>query len=67
MLFWVNLYRFSVYVEDKFNTNVQTNKIEPGSTPVSPQTDTDALEGAASQMQGTNDDMDEDDQFAKRR
>ncbi|KAF3659224.1 putative WRKY transcription factor 33 [Capsicum annuum] len=56
-----------VYVEDKFNTNVQTNKIEPGSTPVSPQTDTDALEGAASQMQGTNDDMDEDDQFAKRR
>ncbi|CAN4103947.1 unnamed protein product [Withania somnifera] len=56
------------YVEDKFNTNVQTSKIEPSSTPVSPQqVETDGLEGAVSQMQGTNDDMDEDDQFAKRR
>ncbi|XP_060188046.1 probable WRKY transcription factor 20 [Lycium barbarum] len=57
-----------VYVEDKFNDNAQTSKIEPGSTPVSPQqADTDGLEGAVSQMQGTNDDMDEDDLYAKRR
>ncbi|CAN4102647.1 unnamed protein product [Withania somnifera] len=54
--------------EDKFITNVQTSKIEPSSTPVSPQqVETDGLEGAVSQMQGANDDMDEDDQFAKRR
>ncbi|KAK4355190.1 hypothetical protein RND71_024161 [Anisodus tanguticus] len=57
-----------VYVEDKFNTNAQISKIEPSSTPVSPQqADTDGLEGPVSQMQGTNDDMDEDDPFAKRR
>ncbi|XP_049374462.1 probable WRKY transcription factor 20 isoform X1 [Solanum verrucosum] len=57
-----------VYVEDKFNNNVQTSKTEPSSTPVSPQqADTGGLEGAGSQMHGTNDDMDEDDQFAKRR
>ncbi|XP_075079223.1 putative WRKY transcription factor 20 isoform X1 [Nicotiana tabacum] len=56
------------FVEDKFNANAQTGKIEPISTPVSPQqVDADGPEGAVSQMQGTNDDMDEDDPFVKRR
>ncbi|MCD9561374.1 WRKY transcription factor [Datura stramonium] len=54
--------------EDKFNTNAQTSNTEPSSIPLSPrQADDDGLEGTVSQLHSTNDHMDEDDPFAKRR
>ncbi|XP_060209098.1 probable WRKY transcription factor 20 isoform X1 [Lycium barbarum] len=54
--------------EDKFNTNAQTSNTEPSGTPLSPrQADDDGLEGTVSQLHSANDQMDEDDPFAKRR
>ncbi|KAM3355707.1 putative WRKY transcription factor 20 [Capsicum galapagoense] len=54
--------------EDKFNTNAQTSNTEPSGTPLSPQqADDDGLEGTVSQLHSSNDQMDEDDSFAKRR
>ncbi|KAK4727279.1 hypothetical protein R3W88_032196 [Solanum pinnatisectum] len=54
--------------EDKFNTNAQTSNTEPSGTPLSPrQAGDDGLEGTVSQLHSANDQMDEDDPFAKRR
>ncbi|XP_015061640.1 probable WRKY transcription factor 20 [Solanum pennellii] len=54
--------------EDKFNTNAQTSNTEPGGNPLSPrQAGDDGLEGTVSQLHSANDQMDEDDPFAKRR
>lgn len=56
------------FLEDKFNTNAQTSNTEPSGTPLSPQqADDDGLEGTVSQLHSSNDQMDEDDSFAKRR
>lgn len=56
------------FLEDKFNTNAPTTNTEPSGTPLSPrQADDDGLEGIESQLHSANDQMDEDDPFAKRR
>ncbi|KAL3503586.1 hypothetical protein ACH5RR_038035 [Cinchona calisaya] len=55
--------------EDKLNINSQNTGGEPNSTPVpSPQQENDdGLDGTLSQFQCTNDEVDEDDPFSKRR
>ncbi|XP_022886587.1 probable WRKY transcription factor 20 [Olea europaea var. sylvestris] len=55
--------------EDKQSTNSLTGNMDPNISPVlSPQLlNEDGLKGAGSRLQGTNDDIDEDDTFSKRR
>lgn len=55
----------SCFVKDKLNTN---NMEQNGSPALSPlQANEEGIDGSGSQFQGTNDDVEEDDPFLKRR